>query len=142
MSSATFVTLYVGPRLKRLVESRGRVDHAPDTPDYTLEELKGFDGERGDRVLIAAGGVVYDVTGSRLWKGGRHAGRHRAGEDLTAFLRDAPHDAGVFERVERVGVLSAGPAAVPNVVRVFTVNAYFNLAGCFLIILVLVLWRW
>ena len=142
MSSATFVTLYVGPRLRRLVDSGSGLEHPPDDPNFTLEELRPNDGEHADRVLIAAHGNVYDVTGSRMWQGGLHARRHKAGSDLTEFLNDAPHDADVLERVIKVGVLSSGSPAVPMVVRVFTVNAYFNLAGCFLIILVLVLWRW
>lgn len=142
MTSATFVTLYIGPRLRKLVESQRRTQHSPGDPNFTLEELKAFDGGDGGRTLIAANGNVYDVTGSRMWKGGTHAGRHRAGADVTGFLKDAPHDAGVLDRVEKVGVLSTEPAAVPMVVRIFTVNAHFNLAGCFLIILVLVLWRW
>jgi hypothetical protein len=77
-----------------------------------------------------------------MWKGGVHAGRHRAGGDLTEYLKNAPHEADVLERYERVGELAAGVVEVPAVVRVFTVNAYLNLIGCFLIVLVLVLWRW
>jgi predicted heme/steroid binding protein len=107
-----------------------------------LEEIKAYDGEHGNRILIAANGSVYDVTESRMWKDGHHARRHKAGDDLTEYLKDAPHDTSVLDRVEKVGVLASGPETVPMVVRVFTVNAYFNLTGCFLIILVLVLWRW
>ncbi len=140
--SATFVTLFIGPRLKKLVESRGQTEHAVDDPNYTLAELKAYDGEHGERILIGASGNIYDVTESRMWQGGVHARRHKAGDDLTEFIQQAPHDASVLERVNKVGVLSSGPAIVPMVVRVFTVNAYFNLTGCFLIILVLVLWRW
>jgi len=142
MSSATFVTLYIGPRLRKLVTSRGQTEHSPDDPNFTIDELKAYDGESGNRVLIAANGSVYDVTESRMWKDGLHARRHKAGDDLTEYLKDAPHDTSVLERVEKVGVLASGTATVPMVIRVFTVNAYFNLTGCFLIILVLVLWRW
>ncbi|MFV2081669.1 MAG: cytochrome b5 domain-containing protein [bacterium] len=140
--SATFVTFFIGPRLRKLVESRSFAEHNADDPNYTLEELKAYDGEHQEKVLIAANGSVYDVTESRMWRGGVHAQRHKAGDDLTEFIQQAPHDSSVLERVRRVGVLSSGPEVVPLVVRVFTVNAYFNLAGCFLIILVLVLWRW
>ena len=142
MSSATFVTLYIGPRLRKLVDSAGDQEHSPDDPNYTLDELRSYDGDHGEKVLIAANGNVYDVSGSRMWRGGLHATRHKAGADLTEFLKDAPHDAAVLERVKKAGVLSSGRAVIPMVVKVFTVNAYFNLAGGFLIILVLVLWRW
>jgi predicted heme/steroid binding protein/uncharacterized membrane protein len=142
LTSATFVTLFIGPRLRKLVESRSQAEHSEGDPNYTLEELKAFDGEHGEGVLIAAGGTVYDVSESHMWRGGLHAMRHKAGEDLTEYLKDAPHDKSVLERVKKVGVLTTGPATVPMVVKVFTVNAYFNLSACFLIILVLVLWRW
>jgi predicted heme/steroid binding protein/uncharacterized membrane protein len=142
MTSATFVTIYIGPRLRKLVESSSQAEHSLDDPNYTIDELKAYDGEHGKGAFIAAGGTVYDVSESRMWRGGLHAMRHKAGEDLTEYLKDAPHDKSVLERVKKVGVLTSGPAAVPMVVKVFTVNAYFNLTGCFLIILVLVLWRW
>ncbi len=142
LSSATFVTLYIGPRLRKLVESHSQNEHSLDDPNYTLAELKAYDGEHGKKIFIAADGIVYDVTQSHMWQEGLHAKRHKAGDDLTEFLKDAPHDASVFDRVKKVGVLSSEPTTVPMVVRVFTVNAYFNLTGCFLLILVLVLWRW
>jgi predicted heme/steroid binding protein/uncharacterized membrane protein len=142
MSSATFVTLYIGPRLKKLVDTQALIEHSSDDPNYRLDELKAYDGEHGEKVLIAANGAVYDVSESSMWKGGQHAKRHKAGDDLTEFLKDAPHDASVLKRVNKVGVLDSGPVKVPMVIRVFTVNAFFNLAGCFLILLVLVLWRW
>lgn len=142
MSSATFVTLFIGPRLRKLAASQGQAEHASDDPHYTVEELKANDGKTGKKSLIAADGDVYDVTLSPMWKDGLHARRHKAGDDLTEYLKDAPHDSGVLDRVEKVGVLTPGPAPVPMVVKVFTANAYFNLIGCFLIVLVLVLWRW
>jgi predicted heme/steroid binding protein len=142
MSSATFVTLYIGPRLRKLADSHSQLEHSPDDPTYTMEELKAYDGKHGDRILIAANGDIYDVTESRMWQGGHHARRHKAGDDLTKFLKDAPHDSNVLERVKKVGVIASEPVAAPMVVKVFTVNAYFNLAGCFLILFILVLWRW
>ena len=113
---------------------KGVIDRLLTTPGRY-----GCDGEHGKGALIAADGAVYDVTESRMWKGGLHAMRHKAGEDLTEYLKDAPHDKSVLERVKKVGVLTTGPATVPTVVKLFTVNAYFNLTSCFLIILVLVL---
>ena len=57
-------------------------------------------------------GKVYDVTLSPLWEGGHHMELHRAGGDLTAEFKDAPHGIEVFERYPQVGVLqkSAGEA--------------------------------
>lgn len=142
LSSATFVTLYVGPRLKKLVESHAPGEDTVDKSRFTLDELKTYDGTRGNRILIAAQGEVWDVSSSRMWKDGEHAMRHHAGEDLTEHLKDAPHDPDVLERYEKVGELVSSSEKVPVVIRIFTVNAYFNLIGCFLIVLIIVLWRW
>jgi predicted heme/steroid binding protein len=142
VSSATFVTLYVGPRLKALARKHSPAGSADGKGRFTPDELDDHDGTEGGRTLIAANGQVYDVSSSPMWKGGMHAGRHKAGQDLTEYLKNAPHDADVLKRYERVGEFVTGHVKAPPVVRIFTVNAYFNLIGCFLIVLILVLWRW
>jgi len=143
VSSATFVTLYVGPRLKALAASHHHsLSDISGKTSFTSDELDGYDGTEGSRTLVAAMGKVYDLSSSRMWKGGKHAGRHKAGGDLTQYLEDAPHGPEVLDRYEEVGEVIEGSAKVPPVVRIFTVNAYFNLIGCFLIVLILVLWRW
>lgn len=75
--------------------------------EFTLEELKKYDGLDGRRAYIAFSGMVYDVTDSFLWKGGRHQAMHSAGCDLTAALGRAPHGASLLARVPAVGKLSA-----------------------------------
>jgi predicted heme/steroid binding protein len=60
--------------------------------DFTLEELKGFDGTGGNPAYVAYKGIVYDVTESAMWGDGDHEGMHQAGGDLTAEHEDAPHD--------------------------------------------------
>ncbi len=141
--SATFVTLFVGPRLRQLAAAgHGPPEDAVEKDRFTSEELKTYDGSQGDKVLIAAGGHVWDVSKSPMWRSGLHVNRHRAGQDLTEYLKNAPHDPDVLERYDKVGELVTLSGKPPPVVRIFTVNAYFNLAGCFLIILILALWRW
>jgi len=140
--SAGFVTLFVGPRLKALSSSHKTRQGLAGKSTFTSAQLKDYDGAEGASALVAAHGMVYDVTSSPMWKEGVHAGRHKAGQDLTEYLDGAPHDPGVLSRYENIGELVEGSAPVPLAVRVFTVNAYFNLIGCFIIILVLVLWRW
>ncbi len=62
-------------------------------------------GQDKDQVWIAYKGVVYDVSGSRLWHEGKHY-EHWAGQDLTHELVDAPHTDEVFARFTAIGRLS------------------------------------
>lgn len=72
---------------------------------FTEQELRQYNGERGQRAYVAYQGVVYDVTDAPNWRGGMHREMHYPGLDLTRSLRKAPHDVGVFQRVPRVGML-------------------------------------
>jgi predicted heme/steroid binding protein len=72
---------------------------------FTLEELKKYDGQNGNKVYIAYKGRVYDVSDSPVWEAGDHFA-HIAGMDLTDELPDAPHEEEVFEGLEEVGALA------------------------------------
>jgi len=78
---------------------------------FDAKALAECDGTAGKPSCIAVDGVVYDVSASRLWKGGLHMKRHRAGGDLSADLAAAPHGREVLEKVVRAGVLKTEPAA-------------------------------
>ncbi len=79
---------------------------------FSKEELANCDGTEAKPVYIAHKGIVYDVSESRMWRGGRHMKRHDAGADLTTDIQAAPHDAAVLERYPQVGVLET--AAQPK----------------------------
>lgn len=66
------------------------------------EDVKEYNGENGKSAYIIYKGKVYDVTESRLWKNGKHMGRHKAGEDMTDFISMAPHDEKVLDKVKYV----------------------------------------
>jgi predicted heme/steroid binding protein len=76
--------------------------------EYTLEEIAQCTGEDGKPALIACNGKVYDVSDNYHWRGGRHQVLHRAGTDLTAELKHAPHGAQLLEKVPVVGTLRQG----------------------------------
>jgi len=59
---------------------------------FTIEELKEFDGRDGKPAYVAYKGTVYDVTESSMWGGGDHEGMHQAGADMTSDHEEAPHD--------------------------------------------------
>lgn len=76
--------------------------------NLTLEELKQFDGNDGRQAYVAVNGIIYDVTQSRLWRGGDHAPSHgmvAAGRDLTEALKDSPHGDKHLTRFPVVGTL-------------------------------------
>lgn len=73
--------------------------------NLTQVELAEYDGKDGKPIYIAHQGKVYDVSESRMWKGGRHMKRHGAGTDLTTDIQAAPHDTDVLERYPQVGLL-------------------------------------
>jgi predicted heme/steroid binding protein len=65
--------------------------------EFTLEDLKAFDGRDGRPSYVAYKGMVYDLTESSMWDAGDHEGMHAAGSDLTAEHDDAPHDEHVLD---------------------------------------------
>ncbi len=74
-------------------------------------ELSEGNGQDGKPVYIAHQGKVFDVSGSKLWKGGLHMKRHHAGKDLTTDIQGAPHGTEVLERYPQVAVLKKGEGA-------------------------------
>ena len=70
---------------------------------FTLEELANFDGSEGRPAYVAYKGIVYDLSDSFLWMGGKHQGLHRAGRDLTDELARAPHGSDFLQRFPVVG---------------------------------------
>ena len=60
----------------------------------TRKQLSEFNGQDGRPAYVAVNGVIYDLTQSRLWRGGVHApghGRAKAGRDLTELIKESPH---------------------------------------------------
>ena len=76
--------------------------------EFTLDELRRYDGTNGMLALIAYKGKVYDVSGSFLWQDGKHQVLHSAGVDLTDAMASAPHGDDLMERVPVVGTLVDG----------------------------------
>ena len=68
--------------------------------DFTVEELKQYNGRDGQPAYVAYGGKVYDISESGMWIDGDHEAVHSAGEDLTAEHEDAPHDVYVTDYPE------------------------------------------
>jgi predicted heme/steroid binding protein/uncharacterized membrane protein len=140
LGSAVVVTTYIGPRLRKRIAAPSQRPSGPLTPD----ELRQFDGKDGRPAYIGYKGIVYDVTASRLWKNGLHVMKHGAGNDLTAFIQNAPHGEDKVLTLPRIAELQTGaaPAARPFHERLFYFFAYMNLALVFVITFIIALWRW
>ena len=77
---------------------------------FTAGEMKKYDGRDGMPAYAAVDGIVYDLSKSKSWKGGKHMTLHNAGSDLSSELRNkAPKaihkDGKIMERMPKVGVL-------------------------------------
>lgn len=73
--------------------------------EFTLEELKKYNGKNGNPAYIAVNGKVYDVTNNSHWKNGEHHG-YEAGNDLTEPLYNkSPHGDKVLSKIKQVGVI-------------------------------------
>lgn len=78
--------------------------------EFSSEELNGNCGKEGKPSYVVYDGKVYDVSDSKLWKGGMHMRRHQAGADLTTDIQAAPHGPEVLERYPKVGILKKAEA--------------------------------
>ncbi len=137
--SATFVTFVIGPKLKK--KRKPTVDQ--NKHDLTADELLQFDGKEHS-AYIAYNGHIYDVSNSKLWKGGSHMKRHAAGFDLSSVLKAAPHGEDRVLGMPAVGKLITIGTDVQATKKpkLFYFMAYMNLSFVFLIVFIICLWRW
>jgi predicted heme/steroid binding protein/uncharacterized membrane protein len=140
VASAFVVTFVIGPKIRKrkarpLLQKKDKL---------TPEELQHFDGNENRPAYFAYKGRVYDVSSSKLWKGGAHLKKHHAGNDLTDILKTAPHGDDKIFKMPEVGELLPMGAKVekPTFEKVFYFMAYMNLVFVFLITFVIALWRW
>ncbi|MBU6330922.1 MAG: cytochrome b5 [Bacteroidetes bacterium] len=80
-------------------------DSTPSLPQYSRAQLALRNGQDKPEIWIACRGLIYDVSLSRLWRGGKHY-EHWAGQELSEELADAPHTAQVLERFPVIGRLA------------------------------------
>jgi len=139
VSTAAFVTLVIGPKLRKKRE----ITLATHKQNLTAEELSQFYGREGRPAYIAYQGDIYDVSGSKLWPGGVHFKKHPAGGDLSEALKGAPHGEDRVLKMKRVGKLTEqAEAGKPFPMKVFYFLAYQNLVFVFLVVFIVALWRW
>lgn len=140
VSTALYVVIFLGPKLKKSSQARPKKLKG----EIALADLGYFDGVEKRSAYIAYNGKIYDMTESDLWKNGLHFERHKAGEDLTDMLKQAPHGEDKIFEMPQVGrlVITDQNDIRPAFKKVFYFLAYFNLGAVFLITLILALWKW
>ena len=140
VASAFIVTFVIGPKIRKK-----KAHPPPQKKDkLTLGDLQHFDGKENRPVYFAYKEKIYDVSSSKLWKGGTHLKKHHAGNDLTDILKTAPHEEDKILKMPVVGELLPMDAKVekPTFEKVFYFMAYMNLIFVFLITFIIALWRW
>lgn len=92
------------------------------------EELAKANGREDNPVYVVHQGKVYDLSASKLWKGGLHMKRHQAGSDLSTAITAAPHGPEVLGRFPQIGVFKdrsvperAMPACIDEVLSRFPI---------------------
>lgn len=75
------------------------------TKQFSIEELKGYNGLKGKPAYLAYKGKVYDV--SPIFEKGEHSGV-KAGQDITKTFFEGPHQEDVFSKFPVVGNLKPG----------------------------------
>lgn len=138
ISSALFVVLFIGPRLRRAVKRP--VVHIPEV--FDPETLSHFDGKEGRPAYIAYEDKVFDMAGLKLWKNGVHM-KHAAGYDMTDSLPKAPHGEEKLEGLPVIGKYDSSKKSPKTPVqKAFYFIAYMNLVIVFCILIVISYWRW
>ncbi len=135
---AITTTGYINRKLKEAgaIQAGGR-----SGPDLLAEA----DGQEGRPAHVAVQGLLYDVGASKLWKNGKHMGRHQAGQDLSEALAAAPHGPEVLQRVPKLGPApkpGGEESPPPLVARLFVVLTYSALVCIGVVLICLAWWRW
>jgi predicted heme/steroid binding protein len=93
-------------------------------------------------LLVGFEGKAYDFSKSPMWGDGVHMGRHKAGNDLTDELKNAPHGRDVIERFSALGEWGKEAEPAEAATKAFYILAYMNLAFVFAILFIVALMKW
>jgi predicted heme/steroid binding protein len=72
----------------------------------TIADLAKYNGKDGMPAYVAVDSVIYDQTGVKAWKSGKHEGG-KAGTDITTLIKNSPHGKAVLKKRKVVGKLIA-----------------------------------
>lgn len=75
--------------------------------EITRSQLALRNGHDREEIWVCIKGIVYDVTASKLWRGGVHY-EHWSGQELDDEIIDAPHKDDIVKRFKPIGRLIGG----------------------------------
>ena len=73
--------------------------------EFTKEELANFDGQKGQPAYISFNKVVYDMSGLKHWKDGKHYRGAHAGIEVDNIIKKAPHGPEMLQYAKEIGKL-------------------------------------
>jgi len=140
VSSALYVIIFIGPKLRKTQ----RENNSRTKGDFTLDDLRYFDGKGSQLAYVAYKGKIYDMTESEFWKDGVHFGRHKAGADLSEMLKYAPHNDDKIFKMPSIGKLVQARMNKELIrhEKIFYFMAHLNFIIAVFIMLILALWKW
>lgn len=101
------ITQYLEDETKKISEKKEDIkkDENNGLKEFTIKELKEYDGKNGKHPYVAIDGVVYDLFKIKKWKNGMHHGMI-AGQDLTEeFKKSHKRRLDIIRKAPIVGLL-------------------------------------
>ncbi|MDF1558429.1 MAG: cytochrome b5 domain-containing protein [ANME-2 cluster archaeon] len=138
---AFLLSFVINKKLKNATHQQSLVEEIDN--EMTFEELEKYDGSSNE-TFIAYAGVIFDVSNSRLWRGGTHMKRHKAGTDLTLEFREAPHGPQVLDNFQAVSRVKQEKAKLSTgiIVKIFKIAALTNFVCALLAVLLSAFIAW
>lgn len=70
---------------------------------FTKETLAQYNGQDGQPSYVAVEGIVYDLSATGPWEGGKHFKGLRAGQDLTEAFANSHHTPKRLQNLPQMG---------------------------------------
>ena len=88
---------------KEVRRNKSSLTQKENMREFTIEELRKYDGLSGNPTYVALNGVVYDMSSDPSWRGGRHFGL-KAGKDVSEEFKGC-HEMQMLNNLTVMGVL-------------------------------------
>lgn len=90
--------------VSKVLNSDNIKKHRQSIEEFTIDDLKKFDGSNGTPAYVAVNEIVYDMSFVPTWGGGTHFGLY-AGNDLTNEFKSCHVSEDILKKYPKVGIL-------------------------------------